>query len=238
MFRKVMRITPRVEILEPGAPGVALREKVQLAEEIIGDGIRHLYEESVLHFQTGKPPESVALLARKLLKTCGYLERVNACNSEPALDFEPVPRAEIAALRSCIMDFIPGERPDSPQRRMHIIVGFYNPPDPAVDIDMTVDLEGVRRQNKRLRYETVPGLCRAFSARAIDLQGAHLLLNHTAEIVVTGVSQHKWVDRFHYYVAARMVAPDVSGMDFLGAVSDLDLFPYMVIPAHENRLFY
>jgi len=56
--------------------------------------------------------------------------------------------------------------------------------------------------------------------------------------VVTGVSQHKWVDRFHYYVAARMVAPDVSGMDFLGAVSGLDLFPYMVIPAHENRLFY
>ena len=82
------------------------------------------------------------------------------------------------------------------------------------------------------------GVKRIKSNRAIDLQGAHLLLNHTAEIVVTGVSQHKWVDRFHYYVAARMVAPDVSGMDFLGAVSGLDLFPYMVIPAHENRLFY
>ena len=226
MFRKVRGVVPQVRTIGPETDGVSLMEKVELGRRILGPGIRELYRD---YLEAHGPYKRVGIRtqrkARRLLAVCDYFERLNRYFAD-MISYEPVPQREIDALRSCLRDFIPEE--PRKERHMGLLLGFsFSEP--------LVEWEGIGKQRKILTDVVVPQLCEAYGAEHVELEGAHLLLNHSTEAVVTGFPWHKWEDKYHFYVAVRAVSEDKSFADPMYRLGDT--VPNVFVWTRENALY-
>ena len=241
MFREVNGVVPKVtlDINDVNEGSLQPQETARLISEVLGDGIRTLYEEGGIRLLHRNHPPDYDCRARRLLQACDMLGRViGRCEREPPDSGSlPVSIREVATLRSCISDFLPGERGP---RAVYTFICWYSPGGYAIEqaqsvAELLVGHEAARHLDKRYREETVPRLCDVLEAKATKVGPAHVLLDHDTDMVVTGFPVPK-MGKLDYYVAARVSSPCLEKAARVGmSLPSIGLLPQLCISSYENR---
>ena len=236
MFGRVLGVKPELTVYNPDDENQ--HEVLGLLRDVYGSAVLEIYRDlfTLRGEEEGHCSPMIHAKARRLIGICDYLEGINRRHEEkfdsPAIDTQ-----EIEAMRSIAGDFTYHDR-GSAKRRMGFFRGYSVKLPEAGGLEAVFDWDKLQESQRKLDEGVIPELKDRFGAREIGMnRDARLLLNHTTEMILTSFPRPKFGDRYHFYVAGRIVGEteDVPN-DFGRILNDSGFFPECVFMGTENEM--